>query len=198
MASEQQQQWVECVVDNDYEMLSHFPFTIRRKSNHKVVKESRNNYGYICCHVNGMKYLKHRIIALQFLHNDDPENKTEIDHINHDRTDYHIENLRWCTRNENQRNKTSAKGIQFALFDEIPVDEDDEDNEIIKVDHYGTHEFNNLYFYKNYFYAYNGIQYRRVTIKYNSAGNACIQMIDTNHKNTTINYIVFKNMYDLN
>ena len=44
-------------------------------------------------------YLVHRLVAQAFIPNE--ENKDYIDHINGIRTDNHVANLRWCTRNEN-------------------------------------------------------------------------------------------------
>lgn len=44
----------------------------------------------------------HILLAKAFLPN--PENKPFIDHINTDRTDYRIENLRWVTAKENANN----------------------------------------------------------------------------------------------
>lgn len=38
-----------------------------------------------------MPYQKHRLVALQWIDNDDPTTKIEVDHINKDRTDYHID-----------------------------------------------------------------------------------------------------------
>ena len=43
----------------------------------------------------------HRIVAQCFVPNDDPENKTMVDHINGNRVDYRIENLRWATPSQN-------------------------------------------------------------------------------------------------
>lgn len=49
----------------------------------------------------------HRLIAEAFISRVDE--KDEIDHINTDRLDNRLENLRWCTHKENQNNPISAK-----------------------------------------------------------------------------------------
>lgn len=44
----------------------------------------------------------HQIVAKHFIAN--PENKPQIDHINANRTDNRVENLRWVTHKENMNN----------------------------------------------------------------------------------------------
>ena len=43
-----------------------------------------------------------RLVALTFIPN--PDNKSDVDHINTIRTDDSLENLRWVTRSENMNN----------------------------------------------------------------------------------------------
>ena len=50
----------------------------------------------------------HRLVGLAFLEN--PDNLSDIDHINQVRTDNRIENLRWCSRENNCRNKKKKEG----------------------------------------------------------------------------------------
>jgi len=63
--------------------------------------------------------LVHVLVAQVFIPN--PENKTYVDHINHDRHDNRVENLRWVTQSENLQNKSIHKnntsgvtGVQFC------------------------------------------------------------------------------------
>lgn len=75
----------------------------------RLVKPLLDNRGYIMVNLykeGKMKRLSlHRLIAIAFIPN--PENKPCIDHINTDRSDNRIENLRWCTQKENHNNPLS-------------------------------------------------------------------------------------------
>jgi hypothetical protein len=45
----------------------------------------------------------HRLVAEHYIPN--PNNYTQVDHINHIRTDNNVSNLRWVTRRQNQHNR---------------------------------------------------------------------------------------------
>ena len=53
-----------------------------------MLKESKHSTGYIQIHLDGALKLKHRLITEQFIFNDDPQNKIQVDHINHIKADY--------------------------------------------------------------------------------------------------------------
>ena len=185
--------WVECVVDPDYEIYSEFPYPIRRKSTGKPVSESVNSEGYVHCNLNARGYKKHRLVALQFVPNDSPDTKTEVDHINRDRTDYHITNLRWVSRSQNQRNKTSNHGVQYEYVEELS-------DEAIVLTDYGQHQFEDYYYdpEDDSFYFFTGVSYRKLHVNIQAHnGLAFIQAINTNNQRVRIYINKFKRLYEL-
>ena len=76
-----------------------------KKVDEKILKTKENlGYIYVNLHKNGIQkgYKVHRLVAEAFIPN--PDNKPCIDHINTIVTDNRVENLRWCTYSENNRN----------------------------------------------------------------------------------------------
>lgn len=65
----------------------------------------KHSQGYLCVAVMGKQIYVHRLVADTFIPN--PENKTFIDHIDRNPTHNNVENLRWVTRSENNRNRSA-------------------------------------------------------------------------------------------
>ena len=65
-----------------------------------------SKYGYVCVEVKGKHYMAHRL-AWFYAHKQWP--KDQIDHINHNRSDNRMTNLRQVTATENQKNSRMRK-----------------------------------------------------------------------------------------
>ena len=195
---EQTVEFVDLLNHPDYEILNQYPFTIRRKKDHYEVSEciDKTN-GYIKVNLNQKRYYKHRLIALQFLPN--PNNYNEIDHINRDRTDYHIENLRWCSRSTNQKNKTSHLNVVYEFITDLPDD-------AIKIDTYGDKMFpNEQYYYANvddqdrfYMRITDDGLYKIMHINVDKKNLQSVWLVDKNNKRVQVCLLKFKHLYDLN
>lgn len=180
--------WITCVVDNEYEINTVFPFQIRKKKNQRIIKESIKKNEYVICHMSRKQYYKHRVIAQQFIPN--PDNLPQVDHLNNIETDNRLVNLRWCTSSQNNFNRTGKNGYKYEFVDDIP-------DEAIVVSDYRGHEFENLYFHNDVFYYFNGVKYRKKRVLVTKAGYLSIRCVDVEGKHRAISYVTFKREYDI-
>ena len=185
------EKWIECVVDKDYEISNKYPYNIRRKGTKRNISIKADKYdGYLKCNLNRKHYKHHRIVALQFIPNDNPE-KTQVDHINRIRTDNHISNLRWATPAENSQNRgyqTSFNGIPFIFTNEI-------DKEAIRIEKYGNRELENYYYDFNldqFYHREEDGKYRLLNVLHRKDGFEFVYMWDKNNVRFELRLNVFK------
>ena len=184
-------EWEQLRDHPDYEINVVYPHQIRKKSNGRIVKESIMQKGYLRVYLNGKSFYKHRLIAIQFIPN--PDNLPQIDHINHNKADNRIENLRWCNNLQNGNNHDIYKTRKIEYVQELP-------NEVIVVNQYHQYHFENYYFANDVFYKDTGNgDYRIVPwIKQKSRANTwCVALTDTNTMQRTISKGEFYHIYGL-
>ena len=168
-----------------YEIYTDFPYQIRKIHSHRVIKTWRDQTkgNYYCLRLDGKRYYLHHILANHFI--DNPNGLRCVDHIDHDRGNNRISNLRWCSQRHNSNNRS----------DQTFVDEIQE--EAIKVDQFKGWNFEELYFHDDTFYVYNGINYVVKRRYQDKNGYYFILITDASGKLRTIYYITFKREYQL-
>ncbi|KAA6376224.1 MAG: hypothetical protein EZS28_028249 [Streblomastix strix] len=183
-------QFVKLVADNEFEINDVYPHQIRRIDNQEIKEPYEANGYYVIC-LNAKRYQLHRLIAQNFI--DNPDNLNEVDHVNRDKSDYHIDNLRWITHSDNLRNKSSSNNIDYVYVDSLSDD-------AIVINEYGKHRFE-FYYYDNEtdeFLFYNGRQYRQLHVnEMKKTGALFVYMMSTDDKQVKIYLNKFKKIYEI-
>ena len=90
--------------EDSYEIEVEEPHRIRRIGSDRFVSTSLDRLtGYMRVKLNGRTYKLHRILAKHFIEN--PDDLPQVDHIDRNKTNNSIENLRWVSNSENCRNR---------------------------------------------------------------------------------------------
>ena len=103
----------------DYKICKNGDVISCRFNKEKILKPGNNTWGYLQVGLYKNNKLKtfriHRLIALHFI--DNPNNYECVDHVNRNKRDNRIENLRWITQSGNKRNTKNygkyMKGVSF-------------------------------------------------------------------------------------
>ena len=183
--------WQDLKGHEDYEICTEYPYQIHKRSYRKILSESIHHTGYYQVRLNGKFDYKHRIIAEQFIPNDDPDHKIQVDHKNRNRTDNHISNLRWCTHSENRKNQSRTK-YKIEYVDELP-------DKAFEVHSYGKHDdISDLFFHDDTFYVHaRNNRYKIVNKHRHNNGKEFIDLKLPNGLRLVIFYNKFKQEYDL-
>jgi len=86
---------------------------IKKNGGRYITYGSKTRYGYLAVHIGEKKYFTHRLVAETFLEN--PQGKPQVNHINCNRLDNRVENLEWCTQQENMRSIETHKKLSFRV-----------------------------------------------------------------------------------
>ena len=95
------------IVTSDGRIFRRYPVNNRRPekgfTGFREVKPGLSGWGYLQVGVSSCRATQvHRLVARAFIPN--PENKPAVDHINGNKLDNRVENLRWVTQKENVNN----------------------------------------------------------------------------------------------
>lgn len=99
--------WKRIEWSPDYEISSYGRLKSykRDKTNGKLIKLTPRKTGYITVQIDDIRTGKikltgvHRLVAEAFIPN--PENKGDVNHIDENKSNNHVDNLEWMTRKEN-------------------------------------------------------------------------------------------------
>lgn len=89
----------------------------RKGTNKNVIRSHDDCHGYLTVQLfkNGVgtRFKIHRLLAETFINN--PENKPTVDHIDRDRRNNRLSNLRWATYKEQRENQKSGEKRVIAV-----------------------------------------------------------------------------------
>jgi hypothetical protein len=103
-----------------------------------ILNNAPSGMGYIKIMLCNQPMMVHRLVALSFVKNDNPEINTCINHKNENKADNRAENLEWCTLSYNSRYGTATKRAMerrkqngCSVYVELPIEKYSKDGVFI-------------------------------------------------------------------
>jgi|TARA_R110000796_G_scaffold88974_1_gene192332 hypothetical protein len=105
-----------------YKERSDFPYILNTETNNIIIPNcSRAVYPcYTISNENkGVRVYAHRIMGMAYIDNPLPIDNYNVDHINEDKLDYSIDNLRWVSVSDNMKgvkNRARSKNKEYKFY----------------------------------------------------------------------------------
>jgi len=147
--------WEDLKACHGWKIYKKYPYFIRREHTCDYLLYVMKK-GYLAVEINNRKYLLHRLIAEQWIPN--PENLPFVDHIDGNKYNFDISNLRWVMLRENNANIHVNKKKKFDLDNDIP-------DTCKPLDIYNNKRIDNIYIdleEPHDVYKFNGILFRKL------------------------------------
>ena len=141
MTADEEQEFEVLKFDNRYEISTTEPWNFRKIGKTNCQKQSLNKNGYLQTSI-GRSQIVHRMVAHQYINNDDPKNKTQVDHIDWNKLNNSIENLRWSSQSENMINREDIFRKSDIVLNELPPGSE-------LINEYKDYEFDKYYYNTN-------------------------------------------------
>jgi HNH endonuclease len=115
MAAGEGGEWKAISIEGFSHYEAHAAGAVRNSITGRVINGSRQANGYVSVNLRDTSgksrtLAMHRLVAACFIAN--PLNKPQVDHIDRDKSNNNVNNLRWATSRENNHNKRSI-GVQY-------------------------------------------------------------------------------------
>jgi HNH endonuclease len=99
-------EWLPFPLDMDYEV--NYEGRVRNVVTKKILKELPGTNGYFKYYLNKKWYSAHRVVALTWLDNDNTVVKTQVNHIDGNKTNNHPSNLEWISPSNNLKHAVNT------------------------------------------------------------------------------------------